>query len=351
MLPAHVLPLSLMLLAGAAAAPPRTAGEAFVNVQVLRDVPADQLLHAMDFIAASLGVTCDHCHVRGAFEKDEKPAKEAARRMMRMMRAINDEHFDGRREVTCFSCHRGGAAPAVEPPAAEGLPGVVETPASAARTPADVFAGYLRAAGGDALRAVTSRVGRGTVTAFGGRQYSFETFQASQLKVSTSVQFPGGANVRTYDGTAGLVAAPGRPVRPMTGAEVAGAVLANDFAWAVDPERVFTDSRVAGQARIGDRDVIVVEARVLGHAVELAFDLDGGLLRRSLAWTETPLGRLPTQTDYGEYREVDGVTTPVVWTVARPQGSFTVELSEVEHDVEIDDARFSVSAPEAHGSG
>jgi photosynthetic reaction center cytochrome c subunit len=350
---ALVLPLSLLLLSTAAA--PRTAGEAYANVRVLREAPADQLIPAMELISASLGVSCDHCHVPGAFEKDEKPPKEAARRMMRMMRAINDQHFEGRRQVTCFSCHRGSDAPAVDPPAGE--PGaaerplqVVETAASAARTSADVFAGYLRAAGGDALRAVTSRVGRGAVTVFGGRRYPFEVFQAAPLKVSTSMHLPGGANAWTYDGKAGAVSMPGRPVRPMTGAEVAGAVLANDFTWAVDPARVFTDSRVAGQATIDGRDVIVVETRVDGHAVELAFDLNGGLLRRLLAWTETPLGRLPTRVDYGEYREVGGVMAPVVWTVARPQGAFTVELSEVEHGVAIDDSRFSAPVPEAHGS-
>lgn len=352
--PALALPLSLLLLS--AAAPPRTAGDAFENVRVLREVPAEQLVPAMELIAASLGVSCDHCHVAGAFEKDDKLPKETARRMMRMMRAINDEHFEGRRQVTCFSCHRGGAAPAVDPPAVEPIAAerplrVVATAASAARTSADVFAGYLRAAGGDALRAVTSRVGRGVVTVFGGRRFPFEVFQAAPLKVSTSMHLPGGANAWTYDGTAGAVSTAGQPVRPMTGAEVASAVLANDFTWAVAPERVFTDSRVAGQATIDGRNVIVVEARVDGHAVELAFDLDGGLLRRSLAWTETPLGRLPTRVDYGEYREVGGVMTPVVWTVARPQGAFTVELSAVEHDVAIDDAKFSAPVPEAHGSG
>jgi hypothetical protein len=47
----------------AAAAPEKTAGETFKNVQVLKDIPASKFMPTMFFIAASLGVGCDHCHV------------------------------------------------------------------------------------------------------------------------------------------------------------------------------------------------------------------------------------------------------------------------------------------------
>ena len=48
---------------------PKTAAETYKNVQVLKDVPADDLIPAMQFITASLGVECDFCHVRDAFDK------------------------------------------------------------------------------------------------------------------------------------------------------------------------------------------------------------------------------------------------------------------------------------------
>jgi len=57
----------------------KTAGEAYKNIQVLKDAPAEQLVPAMQFISASLGVGCDHCHVQGAFEKDDKKGKQTAR--------------------------------------------------------------------------------------------------------------------------------------------------------------------------------------------------------------------------------------------------------------------------------
>jgi photosynthetic reaction center cytochrome c subunit len=49
--------------------------------------------------------------VEGAPEKDDKKPKQVARKMMQMMFAINQENFEGKREVTCYSCHRGALIP------------------------------------------------------------------------------------------------------------------------------------------------------------------------------------------------------------------------------------------------
>ena len=46
-----------------------------------------------------------------AFDKDDKKPKEIARKMIEMMTAINKDNFEGKREVTCYSCHHGAAHP------------------------------------------------------------------------------------------------------------------------------------------------------------------------------------------------------------------------------------------------
>src|SRR6202049_4593063 len=101
--------------AAGSAAGPKKAEEQFKNIEVLKGIPADQLIPSMQFITASLGVECDFCHVQGAFEKDDKKPKQTARKMMEMMFAINKENFDGHRVVTCNSCHRGSTDPAAIP--------------------------------------------------------------------------------------------------------------------------------------------------------------------------------------------------------------------------------------------
>src|SRR6186997_19632 len=55
--------------------PPRSAEQAFKNIQVIKSMPASQLQGAMSFMAASLGVDCSFCHTPPAMEKDEKPPK------------------------------------------------------------------------------------------------------------------------------------------------------------------------------------------------------------------------------------------------------------------------------------
>src|SRR5260370_6569172 len=97
----------------------KTAAEAYQNVQVLKDIPADQLVPAMQFITYSLGVECSYCHVEGALEKDDKKPKQTARKMMQMMAGINRDNFESKQIVTCNSCHRGSPQPTSIPMIAE----------------------------------------------------------------------------------------------------------------------------------------------------------------------------------------------------------------------------------------
>jgi hypothetical protein len=78
---------------------------------------AGQLQSSMNFMAASLGVGCGHCHVEGAWEKDDKPAKDSARKMLAMVRDIRQEYGSIGR-IGCFTCHHGGVKPETNPPPA-----------------------------------------------------------------------------------------------------------------------------------------------------------------------------------------------------------------------------------------
>src|SRR5271169_2462144 len=93
----------------------QTAEQHFKNIQVLKNIPADQLIPSMQFIAASLGVECEFCHVEHAMDKDDKKTKLSARKMITMMMAINHASFNDDLEVTCYTCHRGVAHPVSTP--------------------------------------------------------------------------------------------------------------------------------------------------------------------------------------------------------------------------------------------
>jgi photosynthetic reaction center cytochrome c subunit len=97
------------------------------NIQVLKDVPVDQLMLTMQYIAASLGVQCTYCHVQGQNDLDDKDTKKRAREMMKMVQDINGKFFDGTQRLSCASCHNGRPKPLRTPPLAVDM-----TPAEAA---------------------------------------------------------------------------------------------------------------------------------------------------------------------------------------------------------------------------
>ena len=123
------------------------------NIQVLKDVPQDQILLTMQYIAASLGVQCNYCHVQGQNDSDDKETKKIAREMMKMVDKVNATFFDGKPRVSCASCHNGRAKPVRTPPLA------IEMTAEQAAAAAARGRGGRGGPGGR-VRAVVPAVGR-----------------------------------------------------------------------------------------------------------------------------------------------------------------------------------------------
>jgi len=336
---------------------PEKAEEHYQNIQVLKGIPADQLIPGMQFITASLGVECQFCHVEGAFEKDDKKPKQTARKMMEMMFAINKDNFEGHREVTCYSCHRGNTDPvgtpavmAEEPKPAmgearnteekkgEGTDGKERTGPSADT----VLEKYLQAVGGAAaIEKITSRVMTGTIS-FGDRNVAIDILSKDPDKRISFTHTPDGDSVTAFDGHEGWLGFPGRPAREMHGSELDAAAMDADLHFAAHLKGMFSEAQVRGTEKVGDHDAYLVIGRREGKPpLRLYFDEQSGLLVRLVRYGETPLGRMPTQIDYADYREAGGVKIPFRWTLARPSGRFTIQLSEVKQNVLVDDAKFA----------
>jgi hypothetical protein len=89
----------------------------------LKILPADvNIQQTMGAFRTALGVQCTYCHVQGDFPSDDNPKKNMARNMLRIAADINATFPDGKRHVTCYTCHRGEAKPKTEPPAAGAAP-------------------------------------------------------------------------------------------------------------------------------------------------------------------------------------------------------------------------------------
>jgi hypothetical protein len=329
---------------------PKKAEEQFKNIQVLKGIPAEELIPTMQFVAASLGVGCDFCHVQNAFDKDDKKPKQTARKMMEMMFAINKDNFDGHREVTCNSCHHGSEHPAAIPAVmteeskeAMGPPhGEAEAkPKEGGPTADQLLDKYIQAAGGAAaIEKVTSRVMKGSI-GVGGKSLPIDIYAKDPGKRISFTRMPEGDSVTAFNGQEGWLGTPGRPIREMRGADLDGAAIDADLHVPTHLKQMITDAKVQGSEKIGDREANVIEGKREGKpALVLYFDQQTGLLIRLVRYGDTALGLLPTQIDYADYRETNGVQVPYRWTLARPGGRFTIQISDLKQNVPVDDAKF-----------
>ena len=70
-----------------------------------------------------------------------------------------------------------------------------------------------------------------------------------------------------------------------------------------------------------------------------------GLLLRMVRYGNSPIGRVPTQIDYGDYRDIGGVKMPFRMVFGWMDGRDAIQLNEVKVNVPIDETRFGRPAP------
>ena len=345
-----------------AAGATQTAAQKYKNIQVLKDIPADQLIPSMQFITAALGVECEFCHVASPagkleFDKDDKDEKKTAREMMQMMFAINKNNFDGKREVTCNTCHRGSphpqAIPAIlaEGPKPEAMAAMAAHDVDPARLPSGtpVLEKYIQALGGQAaLEKVSTRVEKGKALMPEGQPIAIDIYTKAPDERLSVMHMPKGESVTAYNGQAGWIAFPGRPTREMSAPDQLAAKLDAEAFYPAAFEHEFTELKLQeNPEKIGEHQTSVVLGLTPGQPpVKLYFDQTSGLLVRMVHYADTPLGLNPTQVDFADYRDAGGVKTPYRWTIARPSGSFTIQIDKVEQNVAIDGAKFVEPKPE-----
>lgn len=345
----------------------KTAEEAYKNIQVLKGVPAEQVVPAMRVMAGSLGVGCTFCHVQGQFDKDDKDTKKTARRMITMMMDINKNNFKGQQQVTCFTCHNHSNNPAstltfAEPSAAmQAAP--AGAPAEGAAAPqgplADqILASYVQALGGEqAIRKVTSRTITSVreVPAGGGggapRQAQVEEYYKAPNMMASFVHAANGATTATgFDGTTGWTQDAKGGVKDLTGTEEARAARTADLYEAVDLKQEYPRLTARGTAKVGDHDTYVLVGTPQGDERErLFFDTKSGLLVRKITVMPTPAGNSPTQTDYDDYRDTgSGVKVPFLIRVSTPpDNTVTTRVQKVQDNTPIDSSKLAKPAPKA----
>jgi hypothetical protein len=354
--------LGFVSISGQAQEPPQPMAEnVFRNIQVLKGIPADEFMETMGMFAASLVYDCIGCHVEDILVRREAfaeptPRIQRARQMVVMVNALNKQYFAGQPRVTCFTCHRGSGFPEAVPDLRiqygdwptenpNAMTQFFQPKASAE----PVFAKYFDAIGGiERVSKLTSYTATGTYLGFntGGATVPIEIFAKAPDQRSTIVRVFDGDAIRTTDGRSAWAAEGWRqlPLMTFTGSNLVSARVEAMLAFPQVLQKAFSQWKVA-TVSLGDSEVQLLQGSNPGQLpVNLYFD-DEGLLVRSVRWSNTPVGTVPTQTDYSDYREVAGVRMPFKMVVTWTNGQNTIELKDVRPNAAIDAARFARPAP------
>jgi hypothetical protein len=385
----HLL-LIAAVCAASASAQPKTSDQAFKNVRVLKGIPLDDFMGTMGVMTGSLAFDCSDCHTgAGTDQVDwayDTPRKVIARKMVTMVGAINRDNFSGRQVITCYSCHHGRDKPATTP-ALEAVYGPPSTDtddviAQAEGQPAaeQIIEKYLRALGGvEKLAKVKSYVATGKSVGFGGfggggavTLYAHAPDQRTLI-----IDFkdtPGrGDTTRTYNGRTGWLRTPLNVLGEyeLSGGELDGAHLDALMSFPGRIREFLTKPRVGLPVTISDlpapssqaskeENVMIGQDRLVDMVqgngprdmlVTLYFDHESGLLLREVRYARSPIGRVPTQIDYADYRDVGGVKMPFRMTFAWLNGRDAIRLNDVKLNVPIDSKIFEKPAPLLRAGG
>jgi photosynthetic reaction center cytochrome c subunit len=336
------------------------------NIQVLKGLPDSQLFLLMNFVGDSLGVNCDHCHVKGeknpqsgedtwVWERDDKKEKGVGRNMMRMVLELNRTSFNREGTVTCYTCHRGSTRPermAPLPPHDYFAEALKPQPKRVLPTAREVIAKYLSVVGANRGEILSQAiVMRGTVErverakASGPTEIVFK--QPNKARIVETLT--SGVVTRGWNGTTvwlqtskGINQVTGENLKALTATPTT--TIASDGLFS--PIKIPDSSSGAtlfGVVRINDRETyqVVVEDSAT-QRIQLFFDVESGLLLRRVNVTNTMLGPLNVQWDFSDYRDVSGLKLPFVIRTSdvSPYDTVLRKFSEIKLDSSVNENVF-----------
>src|SRR4030095_7162597 len=338
------------------------------NIQVLKGLPDSQLFLLMNFVGDSLGVNCDHCHVKGEknlqtgedtwlWERDDKKEKAVGRDMMRMVLELNRTRFNRAGVVTCYTCLRGSTRPermTPPPPRDYFNEALKPQPKRALPTAQEVIAKYLSVVGANRQDILSQAiVMRGTVErverakASGPTEIVFK--QPNKVRITETLT--SGVVTRGWNGTTAWIQT-SKGVNSVTGENLKAmkstptTTIASDGLFS--PIKIPDSSSRAtliGVTRINDREsyqVLIEDSST--QSIQLFFDIESGVLLRRVNATNTMLGPLNVQWDFSDYRDVSGIKLPFLIRTSDVSSYDTVvrRFSEIKIDSSLNENVFDI---------
>jgi hypothetical protein len=204
---------------------------------------------------------------------------------------------------------------------------------------------YIEATGGrDAWKKVTSRVSKGTIDVPAmNLSGTIEMHEKAPNEMIATVMIGGASFVQAYDGKVAWSNDPQNGLREMSDGELDETRRDSDFYRPLDMKNLYTKITCVGIEKIGEHDAYVLEASGEPGAdpEKMYFDAQTGLQVRDISQRHTPDGVSPVQVDLSDYRVVDGIKLPFSVHQTAGGNEFTITMTEVQQNVDVDDAQFA----------
>lgn len=221
--------------------------------------------------------------------------------------------------------------------------------ASAAIPSADqILDRYVQATGGRAAwQKLTSRHSSGTIEAPAlNLSGTIDIFEKAPNRVLAVMVMMGASFRQGFDGTVAWTDDPQNGLRELSGPELAETRRDADFYHPLDLRQLYSKFMVRGVEKVGEREAYAVEATPPegGEPENVYFDRGTGLLLRLVSHRHGPEGSEEIQQDFEDYREVDGIKLPFLVHQDSAGAALTIRVSEVHHNVPMDDSQFAKPA-------
>jgi outer membrane lipoprotein-sorting protein len=218
-----------------------------------------------------------------------------------------------------------------------------------------VLDAYIEALGGpQRLGALASFVAKGTIEGYDTYHVKVpvEIYAKAPDQRTMVSHTQNGDSTTVFDGRVGWIAAADRPLPLLAllpGAELDAAKLDANLCFPGGIKQALSNWRAGFPiTTIDDQEVNIIQGIGAGGArFKLYFNAKTGLLARQVRYADTPVGMVPTQVDYSNYRDVAGVKMPFKIVITWTDGQSNIELMDVQPNVTIDAARFAKPAPAA----
>jgi hypothetical protein len=145
------------------------------------------------------------------------------------------------------------------------------------------------------------------------------------------------------DGTVAWSNNPNTGARIKEGAEKDTAMRRADFYSAVNWRKHFKKAECVGEETVEGKPCYKVNLTTKDDQVKNQyFDKATGLLIKAAGTEKSPMGDIPAESVFSDYRKVDGITMPFKTVQKALSQEIIVTLEKVEHDVKLPANKFDL---------